>query len=310
MKTCVVTGTTGLIGSALVPELTRECEVTGVSRETPDWAGAAGKYHHLNLDLSGEWDAHALPSRTDAVIHLAQSDYYREFPNRAEDVFYVNTLSTLKLLDYAKRAGARTFVLASSGGLDTYQGQSFSSGEWKPAQENLNFYLGTKLCSEVLAESYSGIFNVVLLRLFFVYGPHQKPDRLIPRLVHSVNEEKAIRLQGNEGIAINPIYVSDAVKAICKALDLQTSSAVNVAGPEVLTLRAIGEIIGNTLNKKPRFEIAEPGKGPSLGGDIRKMSTLLGPPRITFKQGIERCIESFLKPCPGQTSTDTGEEKS
>ena len=294
MKTCVVTGTTGLIGSALATELSHRGEVIGVSRGNPVWPDGLGKYQHINLDMSGEWDTRSLPDRTDAVIHLAQSDHYRQFPERAEDVFYVNTLSTLKLLDYAKRAQAKTFILASSGGLELYQGQNFSQGEWNPSNENLSFYLGSKLCSEVLAESYSGIFNVVLLRLFFVYGPDQKPDRLIPRLIQSVIDGKPIQLQGEDGIAINPIYVSDAVQSICKALELKRNSAINVAGPQLLSLRAIGELIGDSLNKRPRFAVSNSGPSQNLGGDIIKMSELLGPPKIKFQEGIQRCIEHFL----------------
>ena len=231
-----------------------------------------------------------LPSRVDSVIHLAQSEHFREFPERAEDVFQVNTVSALRLLDYARRAGARHFIMASSGGIYGYGEQEFSEEIEITSHGDLGFYLGTKLCAEIIAENYTPFMNIIVLRFFFVYGLGQRRSMLIPRLVQSVIDGRPILLQGQDGIRINPTNVADAVAAIHQTLQVDGSHKINVGGPEVLSLRQISEIIGDVVGKEPQFEV-HPGAEPRhLVGDIRKMTRLLQPPEITFRHGIETYI--------------------
>ena len=194
-----------------------------------------------------------LPQRFDGVIHLAQSEYFRDFPEHSLDVFEVNTISTLRLLDYALKAGAKTFIYASSGGVYGYSDDGFTEDAEIMQRGDLGFYLGTKLCSEILSDCYTSLMNVLVLRFFFVYGPGQSKGMLIPRLVDRVKEGKLIVLQGSDGIRLNPTYVADAVSAICRSLVVEGSHKINVAGPEVLSMRAIGETIGQVLSKRPKF---------------------------------------------------------
>ena len=291
MKRCLVTGATGLIGSSLLHALQPDWDIIGVSR---DWQEARPKPEgssHLTVDFSEAWDTAGFPPKIDAVIHLAQSEHFRDFPQKALDIFQVNTMSTLRLLDYARRAGAITFVLASSGGIYGPRDRELTEDMEILAKGDLGFYLGTKLCAEVLAENYTPYLNVVVLRLFFVYGPGQRKSMLIPRLVKSVAEEKPISLQGRHGIRMNPTYVSDAVAAVCRSLGLQGNHKINVAGPEVLSLREIGEVIGKLVGIKPAFQ-SQPGPEPRhLIGDISKMTEMLGPPVVGFEQGMKAYLQ-------------------
>ena len=51
-------------------------------------------------DFNSLIDLEKLPRSIDVVYHIAQSEFYREFPNSSEDIFNVNTLSTLKLAEW------------------------------------------------------------------------------------------------------------------------------------------------------------------------------------------------------------------
>jgi UDP-glucose 4-epimerase len=102
----LVTGAAGFIGRRLVQNLTRQHEVFGLSRRPSSPAQS------IQMDLSVGVDTAALPQRIDVVVHLAQSEYFREFPERADHIFAVNVESTFRLLEYARRAGASRFVLA------------------------------------------------------------------------------------------------------------------------------------------------------------------------------------------------------
>ena len=279
----MVTGAGGLIGSHLIRNMDKGWLSYGVSRSRPDGLDVD---HHLPVDFSGDWSTDALPERIDAVVHLAQSEHFRDLPDRAEDVFRVNTASTVRLLDYARRAGARTFVLASSGGIYGFGDEAFSEEAQVPLGGETSFYVGTRLCSEVLAKSYASLMDVVVLRFFFVYGPGQRETMLIPRLVRSVVDGKPITLQGADGIRINPTYVDDAVAVIKSSLEVSASRTINVGGPEVSSLREIGEAIGRAVGKSPVFNVQEDVAPRHLIGDVGRMTELLGGPGVRFEDGI------------------------
>ncbi len=289
MRKILVTGASGLIGARLLQCLDKENEVFAVAR-----AGSVPvATHTLNIDLGQPWSATALPKDIDIIVHLAQSNHYREFPQRAEDVFNVNTASTVRLLAYAREIGVKQFVLASSGGIYGTRSDSFSEDEEIVAKGELGFYLGTRLCSELLSDSYASFMNVISLRFFFAYGPGQRSQMLIPRLVSSVRNGTPIRLIGEDGLKINPIYVDDAVRAVQAAMVLQGSHKINVAGPEVLSLRKIAETIGDALGRRPEFEILPASGSADLIADIRRMSFMLDEPGIFFANGIKAYISSL-----------------
>ena len=253
MKRCVITGGSGLIGACLIASLHQQWQICAIARTRP-----ASRLHNVEIqciDLSKTWDTDTLPRAADAVIHLAQSEQFREFPEQAEQVLHIHTMSTLRLLDYARRAGAHTFILASSGGIYGYGAQAFSEDMPVAYRGTLEFYLGTRLCSEIIAESYTPFMSVIVLRFFFVYGPGQRRSMLMPRLVQAVIDGTPITLHGPEGICVNPTYVSDAATAIQRALDLHGSHTINIGGPEVLSLRQIGDITGKVVGKAPHFEV-------------------------------------------------------
>ncbi len=281
---CLVFGASGLIGSHLLPILRESYSVITAGRRRDDTYLA---------DLECEWSSDAFPKRIEKVVYLAQSQKFREFPESVEDVFRVNVLSLLKALDYARKAHVKTFVYVSSGGV--YGNSSYICDEDAPMcpDGDLGFYLGTKMCGELLAENYAPFMNVIILRPFFVYGPGQRKEMLIPRLVNRVKAGQPIQLVGKNGLEITPTYVEDAAHAIQRSLDLHLSCKINIRGPEILSMRKIGENIGMGLGKKVYFEQIEREEPGRIVGSLEKMSNMLWKPKIPFSRGIQMYIKSF-----------------
>lgn len=284
MKKIIVTGATGLVGSHLIPTLSDTHEVHALSRKMPGAVAANTFWHVANLEK--EVDYSELPTGADTLIYLAQSDHFRDFPAKALDIFQVNTAQVLRALDFARTSGVRNFIYASSGGVYGFPEKGVSEDVAIPASGNLGFYLSSKLCAEMLAENYAPFMNIVLLRFFFVYGAGQKRSMLIPRLVDNVRGGRIVTLQGQDGIRINPVHASDAIKAIRAAMDLQGCHRINVAGPDVLSLRDICETIGSKVGKSPIFEINADATPGNLIGDIESMKKLLVTPTMHFSEGI------------------------
>jgi nucleoside-diphosphate-sugar epimerase len=233
------------------------------------------------------FDPATLPSGIEGVIALAQSSHFREFPERARQVFDVNVTANLRLLDWAVRSGVRRFVLASSGGIYGGKlGAQFHETDVFPVSSPLGFYLGSKLSAEIVFQNYRHFFDcAVIVRPFFIYGPAQRPDMFVARIVHSVRDGRPITLQGPEGLRINPIHVDDAVHAFARALGVMESRIVNIAGGDILSLRSLAEMASRHLGKAPVYHAAE-GDPVDYVADIALARQLLDLQPRAFADGL------------------------
>jgi UDP-glucose 4-epimerase len=291
----LITGAGGFVGKRLVAQLAaRGHDVLAVLRREPEatertWFDHP-RVHVLFLDLS-RFNADTLPSDVDAIITLAQSSRFRDFPAQADEVFAVNVTANLQLLQWAVKSGVKRIVHASSGGI--YGGRTGGRNQETDllaVDSPLGFYLGSKLCSEVVLQNYRHFFETaVILRPFFIYGPGQRPDMFIARLVESVREGKPVSLQGEGGLRVNPVYVDDAVEAFAAALELKGVHVINVAGPDILTLRQICDRIGAILQVVPIYE-SRSGDPVDYVGDISQAREKLGMDAASFSDGIARMI--------------------
>lgn len=295
MKYVLVTGAAGLIGSRLCEKLSsKDYFIVALDRhDTPPLGLPYNTW--VARDLAEPLDHSVLPERVDVIVHLAQSLRFREFPDGARDVFAVNTMSTLDLLEYGRKAGTRQFILASSGGVYGSGDRPFSETDTVIPSESYSVYQTSKLAAELLVDAYSQFFVAAKLRFFFVYGPGQHDDMLIPRIAGFVAGGSPVHLDGEEGMKINPVYVDDAAAAVERAIESDAGGTFNIGGREVLSIRRIGEILGELFGKRPVFEHQPDAHPRNLVGDITKMSMQLIAPRISFRTGIEKTFTSLMK---------------
>lgn len=294
MEKYLITGANGFVGSNLISAIPEDVFIYAIGRQNK--LPVRKNMEFISIDFSCSWDISLLPSDIDVVVHLAQSEYFRDFPDHAEDMFAVNTQSTLKLLEYARLNGIKKFVYASSGGIYGYGEEQFKEDAKYSSTGELGFYLGSKLCSEVITDSYTAYMDISVLRFFFVYGESQKETMLIPRLVNNIRNGKPVIIHGDNGGAVfNPIYISDAVDAILSTLKLNNSHKINIGGVDRLSIKRIAEIIGDCVGIKPVFEYVADKNCHNIVGDISKMRRLLGEPKVSFSKGISLLIESMKK---------------
>jgi len=291
----LVTGASGFVGKRLTRYLAENGhQVVSIVHSPPLPADQhyflSDNISLLALDLLS-LDCSQLPEDLDAVFTLAQSAHFREFPVKAEDVFMVNIAANFHIWQWAAQTNIQRCIHVSSGGIYGGKlGKAFQENELLAVDSPLGFYLGSKLCSEIIFQSYKDFFETaVIIRPFFIYGPGQRQDMFIARLIKSVQKGESIQLQGRDGLRVNPVYVNDAVIAFSNALNLKGCHIINVAGPDVLYLREIGEIIGGVLGKKPDFEMLE-GIPTDYVGDTEQALKKLDHPKTSFPIGIKRTI--------------------
>jgi UDP-glucose 4-epimerase len=283
----LLTGGTGFIGSHLVERLQGH-EVFSLARRPPS-PGSAG-VSWIQQDLTEPLDTRRLPGQIDVVMHLAQSRHYKDFPERAGDIFAVNVNATLQLLDYSRNAGATRFIFASTGGV--YRTSYEKLAETAPISP-LGFYLSSKYAAELLISNYQGLLETVVVRPFFVYGPGQK-GMLIPTLATKVVEAEELQIQGNPGLRINPIFVDDAVRVFERLLEHPASGVFNVAGSESVSMTELVHLIGRLAGREPRVTHVDNETQGDLVGDTSKMNQILGiRPETGLRDGLSALIESI-----------------
>ena len=250
----LITGATGYIGSRLCRLLGDSCENTIFSLQRPGHT-AQDNITVIEWDLSSSVDEAALPAKIDAIIHLALARDFRRFPEGVEDLFSVNVRTTMELLEYARKAGASRFFMASTGNSSSPD-VGLNVGE-TPEPPN-DFYTASKLAAEALCRSYRSCFPINILRVFFPYGPDQDA-KTVQRLITSVREGQPILLgrrpDGN-GDLLSLIYVDDLVQVIKQSIGEGWNGLFDVAASEVLSVRYIANEIGRQLGIKAVFEDA------------------------------------------------------
>lgn len=282
----LVTGANGLLGRYLVELLCKEHKVFAIVKNKEQLTFTLNEnisvieMNLVNIDLG------VLPTNIDVIYYLAQSNRFREFPDGVDDMLSINVEAPNILAKWAVQSGVKKFIYASSGGVYTNPNKPVKEFFDINANEKLGFYLNSKLSAEMLLKNYASMFETfAIIRPFFMYGVGQNETMLVPRLIQSVQNEKEITLNGENGIKINPIYVTDAAKAVAKILDLDGEFIINIAGDEVVSLRELCLMIGEIVDKEPVFTINTVAQN-DLVADITIMKSL-STTKICLMAGIK-----------------------
>ena len=266
----IVTGAAGFIGSHLTEALLeRGHEVLGVDCFTDYYDAALKEENAAKLDVArvdlAEEDLDL--GGVDGVFHLAGQPGVRSFGEVFEDYVRRNLLASRRVFETTANAGVRV-VFASSSSV-------YGDAEAYPTSEDarpnpISPYGITKLGCEQLAHAYAKGFGLdaVLLRYFTVYGPRQRPDMAVTRIVGALAGGGAFELYGDGLQSRSFTYVADAVDATIAAMeDAPAGSLYNVGGGAEATMRdviaTLERVSGRTLDLVER---------PAEAGDVRRTS--------------------------------------
>jgi UDP-glucose 4-epimerase len=286
MSRILVTGATGFIGSNLIEVLKGRHELILLSRRRPDFV-SDNSFEWFEIDLAEPFIFSNLPDKVDVFIHLAQSRFYRQFPDKAGDIFDVNVQGTFRLLEYARYAKAKLFIFASTGSV--YGNGPNKLLETDPVNSN-DFYGISKRAGELFVKSYETYFRTVIFRFFFVYGPGEQ-KMLIPTLLNKVKTGEMITIEGNPGLCINPIYIKDAVRVFESALDRSVSGIFNVAGDEVVSILELVEHIAKVAQKDASIQHTKCQRPGDLVGENTRMKEVLNVlPKTSLHEGLTRMV--------------------
>lgn len=284
----LLTGGTGFIGAHLLRKLIPHHNVFAIARATSMHPEAECVWLKADLSAPGTWSLDLFPPSIDIVIYLAQSKNYRNFPEKADDMFSVNVHSVQRLLELARLRSVKKFVYASTANI--YKQSHDPIPEDSPVVPE-TFYARSKYMAEMLVQSYADFFECVVLRFFTVYGPNQD-GMLIPTLVDKVRRGEPIQVCGKKGFKLSPIHVEDAVSVLSHVIDLDSRSGFkvfNVGGDQNLNIFDIGVAIGSVLGISPIFEFVGSEEPAGWVADVSKLKNEFDLPDFTrIHDGIQK----------------------
>jgi len=157
----------------------------------------------------------------DTVIHFAAQSHVQNSFSDSLQYTQDNVLGTHTLLEACRLYGKiQKFIHIST---DEVYGESMiQEGEEKKNENSIlcptNPYAATKAAAELIAKSYYYSFKmpIIITRGNNVYGPNQYPEKLIPRFIQLLQEDKPVTIQGDGTNLRAFLHVND----VCTALEL------------------------------------------------------------------------------------------
>jgi UDP-glucose 4-epimerase len=246
----LVTGGAGFIGSHVVDALLDDGHQVAVVDDLSTGRRAnlpPGLVLH-EADVVDALSMQALleAERPEAVVHMAaQIGVRRSVAEPAHDVL-VNVAGTAAVLEAARLAGARRFVLASTGG------GLYGDATALPTPEDARIapmspYGTSKAAAETYLELYERLhgLSTLSLRMANVYGPRQSPlgeGGVVARFCAALHEGRTVTVFGDGRQTRDLVYVGDVAAAFAHAVDSDARGAVNIGTGEetsVLELAAM-----------------------------------------------------------------------
>lgn len=286
----LVTGGGGYIGRNFLSRVSAgayDGKVYAVCRNMP--AVMLPNVDYIECDMAENGWSKNLPSGVDVVVHLAQSKMYRQFPEGNMDMLVVNVMATAELLDWGRDAGIKKFLFASTG--NVYKPSAVMHKE-SDVCEPSTMYGVSKLAAENIVKLYKEYFNVVVMRIFGVYGGDQH-GMVIAEIAKKVISGDEICLPGGSGLSLTPLYIDDMTEILsCLSSHDQGGSytCCNVAGSRAVTLKEIADVVCELTGKRLYCRVTS-NEPIHLLGDASLLVSIIGNhTRTDLKDGLSEML--------------------
>ena len=256
--------------------------------------------------------------KPDVVVHLAAQAGVRYSIINPDAYISSNIVAFTNILECCRNFNIRHLVYASSSSVYGLNDENpFSTNQ--NVDHPISLYAATKKSNELMAHTYSYLFNLPTtgLRFFTVYGPWGRPDMALFIFTKAILENKPIKVFNHGNMQRDFTYVDDIVEGIVRVMhhvpqknnqwqqsksEVSASSApykiYNIGNNSPVMLSEFIEAIENELGKTAIKELLpiQPGDVPATYADVSDLVRDVGyKPNTTVKEGVQKFISWYKK---------------
>ncbi|MEM8913750.1 MAG: dTDP-glucose 4,6-dehydratase [Planctomycetota bacterium] len=328
MKTYIVTGGCGFIGSCFIRGLINAGDVRVVNLDKLTYAGNPDNIPDRPEDryelVRGCVTDGQLVRRTlervqpDALIHFAAESHVDRSIDGPLTCDHANVTGTVTLLEQTRqwyRAASRRnddfrFVHISTDEVYGSMGGDEQATEFSPYRPS-SPYAASKASADMWVRAYHETYGLptIIANATNNYGPFQFPEKLIPLMLLNAIESKPLPIYGDGKQVRDWLFVEDHCDAIVDLLARgRAGQKYNVGAGDCKTnlevVHTICQIIDERLGRGDadsslrliRFVDDRPGHDRRYAIDTQKIQSEIGwSPRVSFADGIRRTVDWFLE---------------
>ena len=255
-------------------------------------------------------------SNFDAVVNLAAQAGVRYSLINPDAYIVANIVGFLNVLEACRHFPVKHLVYASTSSVyGSNTDMPFS--EHQPTNHPVSLYAATKKSNELMAHSYSHLYNIPTtgLRFFTVYGPWGRPDMALFLFTKAIIKGDPIKVFNEGKMQRDFTYIDDIVQGVIRVLDKPASPSAewdgdipdpatsyapyrvyNIGNNEPAELIKFIEAIETELGKKAIKEYLpmQAGDVPATHADIRNLEVDTGySPQFTVEQGVKHFVSWY-----------------
>ncbi|MEG3592551.1 MAG: NAD-dependent epimerase [Pseudomonadota bacterium] len=328
----LVTGAAGFIGSALALSLLEQDHtIIGVDNHDDYYDPKLKedrvsrcfiykKYAHIreNICEAEKLDEIFTEFKPEYVVHLAAQAGVRYSLENPKAYINSNIVGFANILEQCKKDSIKHLIYASSSSV--YGGNTkLPFSEHDNINHPLSLYAATKKANEMMAHSYSHLYNMPTtgLRFFTVYGPWGRPDMALFKFTKAILNNETIDVFNNGKHTRDFTYIDDIVAGITNVIeapatknsdwdsnnpDPASSNApwriYNIGNNNPINLmeyiQSIEKFLGREANKN--FLPLQPGDVPDTFADVSDLVNDHGyEPKTTVNEGINKFVDWYLE---------------
>lgn len=306
MKTTLITGAAGFLGSHLVERFLKEGHrviamdnlITGSLKNIEEFFPNPN-FEFYNHDVSKY--VH-VPGKLDYILHFASPASPIDYLKIPIQTLKVGAMGTHNLLGLAKAKGARILVASTSevyGDPDVHPQVEEYNGNVNPIGPR-GVYDEAKRYMEAITMAYHTFHQVEtrIVRIFNTYGPKMRLNdgRVLPAFIGQALRGEELTVFGDGSQTRSFCYVDDLIEGIYRLLNSDYTDPVNIGNPDEITISEFAEEISLlTGTNQPVVYKELPVHDPKQRQpNISKAKSILGwEPKVNRAEGLKLTYEYF-----------------
>jgi UDP-glucuronate decarboxylase len=293
MEKVLITGATGFLGQPCLSTLL-SCanEVHVLSRNHGGSKQKKLQIHTVDLFDAQQVSAALSQIKPSHLLHLAWLTTPGLYWTATENVRWLE--ASLKLAQlFAENGGSRMVVAGSCAEYDWRYGRCH---ETTTPVSFASLYGACKNSLRMILESFGAQIGISIAwaRLFFLYGPHEHSNRLVPSVIHSLIQHEDV-ICTNGSYQRDFLHVQDAAEAVARLLQSNVCGSVNIASGRAVAIREIVQILATHIGEpglvKYRASPAVASEPLLVVADVTRLrEELHWAPQFTLDKGLAQAI--------------------